>query len=49
MKLSDADRIAFTELVRAGGEVSDVVLARNVKNAKALVLLREEDEMACRA
>jgi len=40
---SDADRVAFIELVRAGGEVSDVVLARNVKNAKALVLLRGED------
>ncbi|ACK50901.1 GCN5-related N-acetyltransferase [Methylocella silvestris BL2] len=40
---SDIDRTAFIALVKAGGEVSDVVLARNVKNAKALVLLRGKE------
>lgn len=39
-EFTDAERAAFSEFVRAGGEVGGNVLEKNIANAKALVMLK---------
>ena len=45
VELTDEERESFVELVREGGEVASQVLERNIANAQALVLLKQEGQI----